>query len=371
MKKQLVLITTILIFHTLSAQVPKIERDALIALFNSTNGTNWTNNMGWNTSSPVPTWFGITVTNISGQDHVTIIDLFNNNLNGSLPIQIGDFTKLTALEISFNNLLSGNLPAQIGNLTNLERLIFWDNNLTGNIPTEIGNCLKLNTLSFEDNSLTGNIPNSFKNLTLMTSFWLNGNKFSGVVPNIFSDWKNLVYFSIGDANWTGSYNNFSGTLDFSNNPKMLMYNMDHNNISALNIQNGNNLNTLSFDIRNNPNLTCVFVDDAMYSAANWKQIDITTTFVETQQACDLLGTESMTFKSGISIYPNPTNSIINISNNGKEDIKRITLKNSSGQHIKEIESRNNIDISYLSSGIYIISFNDNKGNSVNYKLIKK
>jgi hypothetical protein len=29
------------------SQVPQIERDALVALYNSTDGTNWTDNTGW------------------------------------------------------------------------------------------------------------------------------------------------------------------------------------------------------------------------------------------------------------------------------------------------------------------------------------
>jgi hypothetical protein len=29
------------------AQVPQIERDALVALYNSTDGANWTDNTGW------------------------------------------------------------------------------------------------------------------------------------------------------------------------------------------------------------------------------------------------------------------------------------------------------------------------------------
>ena len=33
------------------AQVPQIERDALVALYNSTDGANWTDNTGWNGSA--------------------------------------------------------------------------------------------------------------------------------------------------------------------------------------------------------------------------------------------------------------------------------------------------------------------------------
>tara|TARA_B110000238_G_scaffold17066_1_gene16712 strand:- start:60 stop:254 length:195 start_codon:yes stop_codon:yes gene_type:complete len=29
------------------SQVPQIERDALVALYNSTDGANWTENTGW------------------------------------------------------------------------------------------------------------------------------------------------------------------------------------------------------------------------------------------------------------------------------------------------------------------------------------
>ncbi len=54
----------------LSAAIPAAERQALIDLYNSTNGASWTNNTGWKTAPlhtdgfAMPgtenTWFGVT-----------------------------------------------------------------------------------------------------------------------------------------------------------------------------------------------------------------------------------------------------------------------------------------------------------------------
>ena len=42
------------------AQVPQIERDALIALYNSTDGANWTDNTGWlGEAGTECSWFGV------------------------------------------------------------------------------------------------------------------------------------------------------------------------------------------------------------------------------------------------------------------------------------------------------------------------
>ena len=42
------------------AQIPQIERDALIALYNSTDGANWTDNMGWlGEAGTECSWFGV------------------------------------------------------------------------------------------------------------------------------------------------------------------------------------------------------------------------------------------------------------------------------------------------------------------------
>ena len=36
------------------------DRAALMALYNSTGGANWTNNTNWGSTEPIGTWFGVT-----------------------------------------------------------------------------------------------------------------------------------------------------------------------------------------------------------------------------------------------------------------------------------------------------------------------
>jgi hypothetical protein len=138
----------------LGGAISSNERDALIALYNSTNGDNWTNNSGWKTPpldndgfakpGTEDNWYGITVTD-SKVKGIYLID----------------------------NQLSGTIPTEIGNLSNLRHLNLDSNKLSGNIPSELGNLTELHDLDLSDNQLMGSIPTSFTNLINMASGWLN------------------------------------------------------------------------------------------------------------------------------------------------------------------------------------------------------
>src|SRR4051812_22997407 len=103
---------------------------ALVDLYNSTNGQKWDNNTNWLTTSPVRTWYGITVTN----NRITRIDLGYNNLLGNLPSSIGNLKMLLRLSLNSNQ-LDGAIPASIGNLINLQWLFLASNTLSGNLPS--------------------------------------------------------------------------------------------------------------------------------------------------------------------------------------------------------------------------------------------
>ena len=101
---------------------------ALVALYNSTDGPNWTNNTNWLTDS-VSKWYGITVIN----GRVAKINLFENNLSGTIPIEIANLTALKRIKV-WSNQLTGTIPSEIGNLTELESLQLNNNNFSGTIP---------------------------------------------------------------------------------------------------------------------------------------------------------------------------------------------------------------------------------------------
>ena len=179
---------------------------ALVALYDSTDGANWTNKSEWLTG-PVSTWNGITV---SG-DRVTEISLVNNNLVGTIPAEIWNMTNLSNLTLFWNQ-ISGTIPPEIGNLTNLEHLDLKANQLTGSIPHEITNLANLANLILASNQFTGSIPPEIGNLTNLTYLALNSNQLTGSIPTEIGNLINLIYLSLSSNQLTGSIPSEIGNL---------------------------------------------------------------------------------------------------------------------------------------------------------------
>jgi hypothetical protein len=59
------------------------------------------------------------------------------------------------------------------------------------------------------------------------------------------------------------------TLDVSVNTALVGLYSSSNQLTDLNLKNGNNTNLAYLNLKNNPNLSCIQVDDAIYSNANW------------------------------------------------------------------------------------------------------
>ena len=93
---------------------------ALKALYDRTDGENWTKKTNWDVSSETPPdadvvgrWHGVTVVG----SRVTKIELGNNNLSGTLPSFLGDLSNLQILDLDVNS-LNGTLPSFLGDLSN-------------------------------------------------------------------------------------------------------------------------------------------------------------------------------------------------------------------------------------------------------------
>ena len=193
--------------------VPEVQRNALISLYNSTNGDNWDDNSGWKTNgefSPPGTegnWHGITV---SG-DHVSEIDLSNNNLAGAIPVELGDLSNLIHLNLSFNQ-LGGNITPELGNLLYLESINLSSNQLVGSLPPELGNLSSLIVLDFHSNLLTGNIPSEMGNMSNLIDLYLNGNRLSGSIPSSFGNLASLERLYLSDNKLSGTIPSQLGNL---------------------------------------------------------------------------------------------------------------------------------------------------------------
>jgi hypothetical protein len=186
------------------ATMPVAECQALVALYNSTNGPGWTNNAGWGVDENPCDWVGVGCTD---GDHGSVLSLLfhNNGLNGPIPPELGNLTQAHLIDLYGNQLtgpippelgglvslrwlhlglnqLTGSIPSALGGLSSLERLSLWDNQLSGPIPPELGNLSNLEWLALARNALSGPIPQFLTQLNNLTLLDLAQNQFSGVLP---------------------------------------------------------------------------------------------------------------------------------------------------------------------------------------------
>lgn len=116
--------------------IPESEMAVLRAIYQSTNGDEWTFSWDINNSYSVGSWYGVGIED----GHIVMLDLSNNNLTGTLPANMNALSYLDYFDVS-NNKIGGNLPASISG---------W--NYTGYYTT---------TLNFSGNIFTGSIPASY------------------------------------------------------------------------------------------------------------------------------------------------------------------------------------------------------------------
>jgi len=203
----------------------------LVDLYTALNGDNWIVNTNWLSNNPISDWHGIT---LNEEGCVRSIELYNNGLTGTLPIEIttlenleslllssnqlsgsipseiGNLTKLNGLFLDFNQ-LSGSIPMEIGNLSNLADFVLDNNQLTGIIPSELGDIPNLEGIILNNNQLTGNIPASLANSDKLVLIWLNDNQLTGCFPDEFSKFCNLVFTKFENnvgLPWEGDFSRF-------------------------------------------------------------------------------------------------------------------------------------------------------------------
>jgi Leucine-rich repeat (LRR) protein len=203
---------------------------ALVAIYNAMGGDNWSS--AWDLNNDVSSWNGVSVSN----GRVTGLSLYNRNLTGSIPSEIGDLTalrnfsvgadvitdslpssignlkSLTSLQVQ-NTHVSGFIPSSIGELSTLTSIYLGGNQFTGSIPESIGNLVSLTQLNLSSNELTGSIPSSLGNLVKMDDLYLNNNDLTGQIPESLGNLVLLDYLYLSDNKLTGEIPTELGNLD--------------------------------------------------------------------------------------------------------------------------------------------------------------
>ncbi|KAL5557856.1 hypothetical protein UlMin_034067 [Ulmus minor] len=134
------------------------------------------------------------------------LTMVNSNLTGVIPEEMGNLTSLKFVNISFNGFV-GRFPREILlGWTELEVLDIYDNNFTGFLPIEVVSLKKLKHLHLGGNYFTGTIPVSYSEIESLEFLGLNGNSLSGKIPASLAKLKNLKEM------YVGYFNNYVGGI---------------------------------------------------------------------------------------------------------------------------------------------------------------
>ncbi|KAK9069630.1 hypothetical protein SSX86_011534 [Deinandra increscens subsp. villosa] len=150
------------------------------------------------------------------------LNLSNNQLSGSLPFSISNFSSLQILSVAGNR-FSGSIPATIGQLQEVLKLDLSGNSLSGEIPPEIGNCVHLTNLDLSQNNLSGSIPSEISDIRILNYLNVSRNHLNDSIPKSIGIMKSLTIadFSFNDLSGklpeTGQFSFFNAS-SFAGNP---------------------------------------------------------------------------------------------------------------------------------------------------------
>ena len=164
-------------------------------------------------------------------------------------------------------------------------------------------------------------------------------------------------------------NNQLVSLDVSKNTLLTDIDCSNNSLQNLNVSNGNNTKMLNVNFKSNSSLSCIKVDDAVYSNTNWAGAkDATAIYSKT--ACTLGVGDVVSDK--ISIYPNPVKGQLHIDN---IVLEKVTVYDALGKLIKTIKftnasESNTVDLNGLTKGVYFIYLQSQGANSARKIIIE-
>jgi len=270
---------------------------------------------------------------------LTSLNLSQNTLLENLYISGGISNNIPTLDLSLNtNLQTIDCPnTSIGSLqlpaaTSLTQLNCQSNNLSSLALSLVPNLTSLNA---SNNSLINLGTNTHNNLITMN---INNNSFTGLNLSGYTQLK---------------------SLDCSDN-----------SLECLAIKNGINNQFTYLNTKNNFILTCIEVDDSLFSTNNpiWNaNKDAWSSYSEDCQGICVTADLTDGIFESIKVYPNPTNGMLYISS--EIEIKEIILSNLDGKVIGKHKS-NSIDITELMAGIYLIRIRYSNDTEVSKQIIK-
>lgn len=288
------------------------------------------------------------------------------NTNGDTEIQCSEATAFTG-SIDVRSLGIIDLTG-IEAFTNITRLLCSSNSITS---IDVSNNIALETLSIGSNALTSiDVSNNvalerlYADDNALTSIDVSNN----IILKTLDCPSNLITNLDVSANTVlerfNCNDNALTTIDVSANTVLINLECASNSLTSLNIANGNNAALTSFTTTNNPDLTCIQIDAGFTPPNSWNK-DATASYSDN---CSLSIDDFKNTSNSVSLYPNPTTSILNIEM--ERDFKQATIYSVLGAQVLKTTSKT-IDTSHLKSGLYLIKIEDKTGAIATKRFIKE
>ena len=283
----------------------------------------------------------LTDLDVSQNSNLTVLSCGPNQLdnlditqNTNLMYLYCEGNQLTNLDISQNTAL---------------KIIFCYNNQLTNL--DVSDHLNLEELACSNNQLTNISLSQNSNLF---NFYCDNNQLTNLDP---SQCPNLRFLYC--------QNNQLSSLDVSQNPILEELWAHENQLTSLNINNGNNSIFSRMIAYENPDLTCIQVDDDIY--ANNQDCSFPLDgwckdpWASYSEECEL-GIFDIELSSQINIYPNPVIDILIIDITSTTKITSIMIYDVLGRLVMVVEDDYNlIDVSHLNSGMLFVEIETDKG----------
>ncbi|KAJ0027800.1 hypothetical protein Pint_34909 [Pistacia integerrima] len=200
-------------FNKLQGEIPKPPESAIYVDYSCNFFSSIPADIG--TFLPVTVFFSVSNNSLTGvipeticnSAYLQVLDLSDNNLNGTIPTcLIQKIENLGVLNLRRNNLI-GTIPDAFPGNCGLQTLNLNGNQVEGSVPKSLANCTTLEVLDLGNNQITDNFPCWLKEISSFRVLVLRSNKFYGKIgcPEIQGSWSMLqIFIVIGIAFGIGS-----------------------------------------------------------------------------------------------------------------------------------------------------------------------
>lgn len=312
---------------------------------------------------------------IETNSKLLVIDLKNNNIEGEIFNTIKNCPNLRNLDVSGNQ-FSGNIPPEVTQLRDIFLFNISNNNFSGDLPLGFVNLRELDLFNVSNNQLTGIINKEFSYLRQARDLNFANNKFDELDAFVVDSLFEYIY-NIDVSNNSLEFNSFEQNLDligknyFRYSPQSLLGNKEvfckksgYEFVYKLSCAGTSNQYTW---YKNDTVLRTINIPDIIIGSTKPDDSGIYHCVITNEKIPDFnLKSEPFELKIDqttnefIKIYPNPASDRITVNLQELEDqITSYSIIDNTGRIVHKMNNLSyahsiNIDVSFLSAGIYHI-----------------